>query len=159
DRAGAAAADLPQLVPPPLSIRLRELPMREEHKLAAAPVRERQHALAQFAADVHYYLSLQPRQLPSHYLYDALGSALFDAICRLPWYRITRAEMRLLTAHGRAIFARVPRLSTVVELGSGSGEKLTALVDAGRPPQMTLDAHLIDVSGAALAAATQALTA
>ncbi len=51
---------------------------------------------AQFAADVQYYLTLTPRQLPSRYFYDALGSALFDAICQLPWYRITRAETRLL---------------------------------------------------------------
>jgi uncharacterized SAM-dependent methyltransferase len=33
-----------------------------------------------FASDVEYYLTLEPRQLPSRYLYDALGSALFDAI-------------------------------------------------------------------------------
>ena len=87
---------------------------------AAAP----QTSIAQFAGDVQYYLALQPRQLPSRYLYDPLGSALFDAICRLPWYRITRAETRLLAAHGRAIFARVHGLATIVELGSGNGDKL-----------------------------------
>ena len=38
-----------------------------------------------FASDVRHYLQLTPRQLPSQYLYDALGSALFDAICELPW--------------------------------------------------------------------------
>ena len=43
-------------------------------------------ATAQFASDVQYYLQQQPRQLPSRYFYDDLGSALFDAICRLPWY-------------------------------------------------------------------------
>jgi uncharacterized SAM-dependent methyltransferase len=42
-----------------------------------------------FAADVRYYLALNPRQLPSRYLYDDLGSALFEAICHLPWYRVT----------------------------------------------------------------------
>jgi uncharacterized SAM-dependent methyltransferase len=42
-----------------------------------------------FAEDVRHYLQLSPRQLPSMYLYDALGSALFDAICELPWYAIT----------------------------------------------------------------------
>ena len=57
-------------------------------------------AHASFASDVAYYLTLQPRQLPSRYLYDPLGSALFEAICRLPWYGLTRAETRLLTAHG-----------------------------------------------------------
>ena len=51
-----------------------------------------------FALDVRYYLSQHPRQLPSRYLYDALGSTLFEAICRLPWYRITVTEQRLLRA-------------------------------------------------------------
>ena len=53
------------------------------------------------AGDVEYYLALTPRQLPSRYFYDALGSALFEAICELPWYRITRAERALLARHGR----------------------------------------------------------
>ena len=63
--------------------------------------------LEQFASDVEYYLTLTPRQLPSRYLYDALGSALFEAICQLPWYRITRAERDLLARRGREILARV----------------------------------------------------
>ena len=56
--------------------------------------------LKDFASDVEYYLGLEPRQLPSRYLYDALGSALFDTICELPWYGITRAELGLL-GHAR----------------------------------------------------------
>ena len=44
-----------------------------------------------FAEDVRRDLSRRPRQLQSKYLYDSLGSCLFEAICRLPWYRITRA--------------------------------------------------------------------
>ena len=85
---------------------------------------------AQFASDVQYYLSLTPRQLPSRYFYDELGSALFDAICRLPWYGVTRAERRLLAHHGRQILARVHDLTTIIELGPGNGEKLGALVEA-----------------------------
>jgi L-histidine Nalpha-methyltransferase len=114
---------------------------------------------AQFASDVQYYLALQPRQLPSRYLYDALGSALFEAICRLPWYRITRAELQLLTDHGREIFARLPRLTTLVELGPGSGEKLIALVESGRAAATRLHLHLIDVSPTALALAGRVLAA
>jgi L-histidine Nalpha-methyltransferase len=72
---------------------------------------------AQFAVDVHYYLLQSPRQLPSRYFYDELGSALFEAICRLPWYRITRAESRLLTAHGADVLGRMGAASTIVELG------------------------------------------
>ena len=86
-----------------------------------------------FASDVEYYLALEPRQLPSRYLYDALGSALFDAICELPWYRITRAELGLLEQHGRAILAQrrqlERRLSRIVELGPGNGTKLLTLLE------------------------------
>jgi dimethylhistidine N-methyltransferase len=105
---------------------------------------------AQFAGDVQYYLNLDPRQLPSRYLYDSLGSALFEAICQLPWYGITRAETRLLAAHARSIFARLPRLTTIVELGPGSGEKLVTLVDAGRLAVERLDLRLVDISRRAL---------
>jgi dimethylhistidine N-methyltransferase len=111
----------------------------------------------EFANDVRYYLGLSPRQLPSRYLYDALGSALFDAICELPWYGIPRAEARLLEEYRDDIFAALDRVTTVVELGPGRGEKLRALVEA-RPPQSgILTIHLIDVSHAALVASARAL--
>ena len=106
---------------------------------------------------VHYYLTLNPRQLPSRYLYDSLGSTLFDAICLLPWYRITRAEADLLALHGREVFARLGRVSTLVELGSGSGEKLRMLVQRRSPHLGQLEVHLIDVSRAALQSSTRAL--
>lgn len=107
-----------------------------------------------FAQDVHRSLQLSPRQLPSHYLYDPLGSALFDAICLLPWYGITRAESRLLCQHRDEIFSFVPDLTRIVELGPGDGSKLRILVDGSSPP---MSIHLIDVSAAALREATQAL--
>src|SRR5713226_8610939 len=83
-----------------------------------------------FAEEVEHYLSLTPRQLPSRYLYDELGSALFEAICRLPWYPITRTEQRLLSLHADDIFTRLAPLSRLVELGSGNGEKLATLMAA-----------------------------
>ena len=110
---------------------------------------------SQFAEDVAYYLSLTPRQLPSQYLYDELGSALFEAICRLPWYRITRLEQELLRLHASDIFRRLATLSTLVELGSGNGQKLATLMDARAAGPMTV--HLIDISPNALAAAIRAL--
>src|SRR5437868_3506296 len=88
-------------------------------------------AVQAFAGDVEYYLALTPRQLPSRYLYDALGSALFEAICELPWYRITRAERNLLATRGGEMLASVNPLGTLIELGPGSGEKLAMLIEAG----------------------------
>jgi len=111
------------------------------------------------AGDVHYYLTLTPRQLPSRYFYDALGSALFEAICELPWYRITRTERALLARHARDIFAHADPLSTLVELGPGSGDKLAALVGAGGARARRLIVHLVDVSAAALDLAGRTLAA
>jgi len=111
-------------------------------------------AVEQFAADVRYYLSLAPRQLPSRYFYDDLGSALFETICRLPWYTITRAETRLLAAHGADILSSV---RSIVELGPGSGDKLRTMLEAAAIRREPIDAHLVDVSPAALASAAQAI--
>jgi L-histidine Nalpha-methyltransferase len=111
-----------------------------------------------FAGDVEFYLAQDPRQLPSRYLYDALGSALFEAICLLPWYPLTRTEARLLQQHARAILGAVPSLATILELGAGSGEKLAALLH-GAAARRFPDVHLVDISPAALAQATRTLAA
>jgi dimethylhistidine N-methyltransferase len=108
-----------------------------------------------FAAEVAEYLQREPRQLPSKYLYDALGSTLFEAICRLPWYRITRAESALVTKHASEIAAQIPQPFLVAELGCGSGEKLALLLErsGAEPPQV----HLIDMSQEALDRAQERL--
>lgn len=112
---------------------------------------------AAFAEDVAHSLTQSPRQLPSRYLYDELGSALFEAICRLPWYRVATIEQSLLSAHAAAIFSRLPPVSTVVELGPGSGEKLVTLMAAR--PERDVTVHLVDVSPAALHQAASVLAA
>jgi dimethylhistidine N-methyltransferase len=114
--------------------------------------------VATFAVDVRHYLSQQPRQLPSRYLYDPLGSALFDAICELPWYPITRAEMRLLGEHARAILGGADAPDRIVELGAGNGSKLATLVGTGLPQGRRVAIHLVDVSPAALFTAAAALS-
>jgi len=127
-----------------------------ENKTVTATGGAASSAARRFASDVQYYLSLEPRQLPSRYFYDALGSALFEAICELPWYRITRAEMRLLAAHARAIAGDWP-FSTVVELGPGSGQKLRTLIESADLEDRPIAIHLIDVSRAALGVASATL--
>jgi L-histidine N-alpha-methyltransferase len=107
---------------------------------------------AEFAADVRADLALAPKQLQSKYLYDALGSSLFDAICRLPWYRITRSEMRLLGTHASEIVSALGMdEGTLVELGCGSGEKLVLLAEALSRRGASARVHLIDISSQALA--------
>jgi L-histidine Nalpha-methyltransferase len=113
------------------------------------------HLVTEFAADVRRDLALTPKQLQSKYLYDALGSSLFEAICRLPWYRITRAEQRLLEARAPDVIARLTRMSAdavplLVELGCGSGEKLVILAEALQRAGGRGRVHLIDISSQAL---------
>jgi dimethylhistidine N-methyltransferase len=120
---------------------------------------------AEFAADVARDLQLTPKQLQSKYLYDALGSSLFEAICRLPWYRITRAESQLLERHAPAVVEhaafgaeRIQGRPTIVELGCGSGEKLALLAEALQARGGSARVHLIDISSQALEQTEQRLT-
>jgi dimethylhistidine N-methyltransferase len=108
-------------------------------------------ARTDFVSDVADYLQRTPRQLPSRYFYDALGSALFDAICRLPWYQVTRAETALLARHARAMLEPLRRPLNITELGCGNGEKLAILLEKGG--ERLRRVHLIDISGAALMSA------
>jgi dimethylhistidine N-methyltransferase len=87
--------------------------------------------------------------LHSKYLYDEIGSALFDAITFLPEYGLTRADERLLVTHARDIAAALDGpVVDVIELGSGSGRKTRSLLSAlGRGLQY----YPIDVSAEALA--------
>ena len=115
---------------------------------------------ASFGEDVARDLQRTPKQLQARYLYDALGSSLFDAICRLPWYRITRAEQQLLERHAPDIAAAAterPDGLTIVELGCGNGQKLETIVDA-LDPSRHVAVHLIDISLAALQATAERLS-
>src|SRR5271170_1802457 len=70
------------------------------------------------------------KELPSKYLYDSVGSALFEVISVLPEYGLTRADERLLRRHSDDIVARLRPPTTVAELGSGSGKKTRWMLEA-----------------------------
>ena len=70
------------------------------------------------------------KELPSKYLYDSVGSALFEVISVLPEYGLTRADERLLRRHSEDIVARLMPPTTVAELGSGSGKKTRWMLEA-----------------------------
>ncbi|MFX1674410.1 L-histidine N(alpha)-methyltransferase [Paraburkholderia sp. A2WS-5] len=86
---------------------------------------------ADFAAEVRAGLTHAPqKELPSKYLYDEVGSALFEVITVLPEYGVTRAEERLLTRHAAEIVEALPADVIVAELGSGSGRKTRRILEA-----------------------------
>jgi L-histidine Nalpha-methyltransferase len=70
------------------------------------------------------------KELPSKYLYDDVGSALFEVISHLPEYGLTRADERLLQRHAGEIVDRLDAPVAVAELGSGSGKKTRWILEA-----------------------------
>jgi len=110
----------------------------------------RSEATREFAKDVREGLSTKRKQLPSKYLYDSLGSRLFEAICQLPWYPITRAENRLLRSYSDQMVEPLGEPITLVELGCGSGEKISILAESMRGRGSFVMVHLIDISRTAL---------
>jgi len=105
----------------------------------------------EFAADVRTGLT-KPRQkeLLSKYLYDDVGSALFEVISHLPEYGLTRADERLLRRHADDIVERLATPVSVAELGSGSGRKTRHILEALCRRQRT-SYYPIEISPSALA--------
>jgi dimethylhistidine N-methyltransferase len=115
--------------------------------------------VASFAEDVRSGLGSRPLRLSPKYFYDDLGSALFDAITRLPEYYLTRVERDLLATYGRAIVASLGGPLELVELGSGSAAKTRLVIDAILDAQRVLTYHPIDISADAVTESSLALTA
>ncbi len=113
------------------------------HAVSSQPVPE-------FAADVLAGLTKTQKELPSKYLYDDVGSALFEVISVLPEYGLTRADERVLLRNAYEIVERLPMPITVAELGSGSGKKTRWLLRALARRQPTAY-HPIEISPTALA--------
>jgi L-histidine N-alpha-methyltransferase len=118
------------------------------------------HPIADFAADVRAGLTKSgQKELSSNYLYDALGSALFNAITELPEYGLFRADERILREHAYEIVhlllrakasPNIPENVVVTELGSGSGKKTRWILEALARHQHTTY-YPIEISPAALA--------
>ena len=116
-----------------------------------------QVVLSDFAADVREGLTKSgQRELPSKYLYDEVGSELFEAICLLPEYGLTRADTRLLQRLASEIISRMPLPTHVAELGSGSGKKTRLILEALAKHRRTFY-YPIEISPAALAACEKEL--
>ncbi|HET7149776.1 MAG TPA: L-histidine N(alpha)-methyltransferase [Candidatus Acidoferrum sp.] len=113
--------------------------------------------VSEFAADVRESLTKAgQRELPSKYLYDEVGSALFEAISVLPEYGLTRADARLLQKYAGEIVLRLPSPLQVAELGSGSGKKTRWILEALARRQKTYY-YPIEISPHALAACEKEL--
>ncbi len=104
--------------------------------------------------DVIAGLSLPQKSLPPKYFYDDAGSRLFERICRLPEYYLTRAELALTRKHLASIARFAGRGCELIEYGSGESLKTRLLIRALRPA-----AYLpVDISEAALRGAAARLS-
>lgn len=96
-----------------------------------------------------------PPTVSPRWLYDDVGSALFEAITRLPEYYPTRCELEILDGAGPQIAARLPENLAVVELGAGTGDKVARVIRNLVSPRIY---HPIEVSTAALDRAAEQIT-
>ncbi len=106
--------------------------------------------LVEFSEDVRAGLGRDgQKELLSKYLYDEIGSALFEVITVLPEYGLSRAEERILRQHADSIAGRIEPPVIVVELGSGTGKKTRWILEAVARRHLTTY-HPIEISLAAL---------
>src|SRR3984885_6142826 len=147
-----AAAHISQLVSGTLSVCVCHVPLRESKskELVMLVHAMPSNATYDFAADVRDGLTRTgQKELPSKYLYDDVGSALFEVISRLPQYGLTRADERLLRRHSDEIVDRLAGPVAVAELGSGSGKKTRWLLEAFCRRQRT-SYYPVEISRSAL---------
>jgi dimethylhistidine N-methyltransferase len=124
------------------------------HRLDTADAR------AAFADDTARGLRDSPKQLFPKYFYDELGSELFDAICLVPEYYLTRAENEILARHAAEIVAAAAPDDaplSLLELGSGSATKTRRIIEALFKRQPGLLYLPVDISASALEASADTL--
>jgi dimethylhistidine N-methyltransferase len=113
--------------------------------------------LADFAEDVRRGLTATSKHLFPRYLYDELGSQLFEAICLLPEYYLTRAEKEILTEHATEIVRSIETPNTLIEMGSGSASKTRLVIEALLRDEPELLFVPVDISATALEQSSRVL--
>src|ERR1044072_7266127 len=113
--------------------------------------------LTGLAEDVRKGLTAEPKRFLPKYFYDELGSQLFEAICLLPEYYLTRSENEILQKYADEIVSAVDGHKTLVEMGSGSASKTRLLIEALLRRQQGLLFMPVDISATALESSSRIL--
>lgn len=113
--------------------------------------------LANLADDVRKGLAAQPKRFLPKYFYDELGSQLFEAICLLPEYYLTRAENEIFQRYASEIVAAVDGQITLVEMGSGSASKTRLIIETILQRQSQLVFMPVDISRSAIESSSRIL--
>ena len=117
--------------------------MTAETRTAIPPVSEVPPAGSDFLADVTAGLSSNPRSLPCKYFYDERGALLFQKICELPEYYITRTEIDILDRNRADIASHLGPNVELIGLGTGAGTKTRILIEALEGPTVYIP---VDIS-------------
>jgi len=125
--------------------------MTAETRTAMPPVSELPLAGSDFLADVIAGLSSNPRMLPCKYFYDERGAALFQKICDLPEYYITRTEIDILDRNRAEIASHLGANIELIGLGTGAGTKTRILIEALESPTVYIP---VDISAKQLREST-----
>ena len=113
--------------------------------------------LAGLAEDVRNGLAARPKRFLPKYFYDELGSQLFEAICLLPEYYLTRAENEIFQRYAGEIAESVDGQVTLVEMGSGSASKTRLIIEALLRRQASLLFMPVDISASAIESSSRIL--
>jgi dimethylhistidine N-methyltransferase len=108
--------------------------MTSNQLTAMPPATEAPSATSGLLSDVITGLSSEPRALACKYFYDERGSALFQKICELPEYYITRTEIDILDRHRAEIASQLGPDVELIGLGTGAGTKTRILIEALEKP-------------------------
>lgn len=111
---------------------------------------------AELAARVLAGLAESPKRIDPFWFYDERGAALFDRLCALPEYYLTRAELALMDAHAADIAAHLGPVAALIEFGSGTSVKTRVLLDEMDSPVAYMP---VDIARTPLVAASRALAA
>ena len=107
-----------------------------------------------FLNDVVTGLSKTPKSLPPKWFYDDVGAKLFENICELPEYYLTRTERSILESSAAEIVAALGEDTVLVEFGSGSMSKVRIILDQFTAPKAFV---AVDISAEQLAEAAKEL--
>jgi L-histidine Nalpha-methyltransferase len=110
-----------------------------------------------FAHAVAEGLSKPQKCLPCRFFYDAVGSEIFEQLCELPEYYVTRTERKILEAYAPEIIEAAGQGLALVEFGSGSSSKTRLLIDAIFTRQKRLHYIPVDISSEFLLTSSIAL--
>jgi dimethylhistidine N-methyltransferase len=113
------------------------------HQPGTAAVLDREPASSDFLSEVIAGLSQESRTLPCKFFYDARGAALFQKICELPEYYVTRSELQILRLYGAEIAKTLGAQIELIGLGTGAGTKTQILLEELKEPQVYVP---IDIS-------------